>query len=97
MNRPVRTKSRAVRVLLLYLAGLGLLALLMSTDIWWLDAAYLSVVVAVLFLFSVRTVFAKWRSDDSKDVTKHGPGAAYPNSWIRWLTDDYPDDKPKHH
>jgi hypothetical protein len=96
MNGPVRTKSRAVRVLLLYAAALCLLGLLMSTDIWWLDAAYLSVVFGILFLFSLRTVFAKWRSDHTRDVTKHGPGAAYPRSWIRWLTDDYADDKTKH-
>ena len=77
----------------MYLAALCVLALLISADIWWLDAAYLSVHFAVLFLFSLRTVFAKWRSEDSTDVTKHGPGAAYPNAWIRWLTDDYPDHK----
>ena len=83
-------------LLLLYVAALFLLALLMSADIWWLDAAYLAVIFAVLFVVSLRTVFAKWRSDNAKDVTKHGPGAAYPTSWIRWLTDDYPDDKTKH-
>jgi len=95
MNRQTCSRSRAVRVFLFFMAALCLLALLISANIWWLDAAYVTLAFAALLVFSLRTVFAKWRSDDSKDVTRHGPGAAYPDSWRRWLTDNYPDEKAK--
>ena len=92
----IRTGSRAVRVLGLYIAALCLLAVLMSADIWWLDAAYVGMVFAVLFVLSARAVWTKWHSTDAKHVTKHGPTAAYPDGWRRWLMDDYPDDRAKH-
>jgi hypothetical protein len=49
----------------------------------------------LLIAFSVRTLFRKWRSDEAPDVTRHGPGAAYPKSWRCWLTDDYPADESR--
>jgi phosphoglycerol transferase MdoB-like AlkP superfamily enzyme len=87
---PVRSRSRAIRVLLLFIAALGLLAFLVSTKIWWLDAAYLGLTFAWMIAFSVRILFARWRSDVN-DVTKYGGLAAYPKSWQRWLTDEYPE------
>ncbi len=95
MAAPVRTRARAIKVFLFYIGALALLAVLMATDIWWLDTAYVSVAFALLVAFSVRTLFSKWRSDEAHDVTKHGPGAAYPKSWRCWLTDDYPADKSR--
>jgi hypothetical protein len=92
MGQVVRTQARAVRVFLAFVGSLFLVALLISANVQWLDAVYVALIFGALFVFSVRTVFAKWRSDDSKDVTKQGPGAAYPDSWKRWLTDDYPDE-----
>jgi hypothetical protein len=97
MNRRVPSQSRAIRVLLLYTGSLGLLALLMSTEVWWFDAAYLAVVFAVLLAMSGRTVLLKLRSSDANDVTKHGPGAAYPDRLRRWLTDDYSHEKRLSH
>lgn len=90
------SRTRAFKVLLGFLGGLVLLAVLMSAGIWWLDAAYLGIVFALLLAFSVRTLLSKWRSSDRHDVTKHGPGAAYPDSWRRWITDDYPEEKQRH-
>lgn len=90
MRQVVRSRSRALRAFLGFIGGLCLLALLMAADIRWFDAAYVALAFGLLFVFSLRIVFAKWGSDDRKDVTKHGPGAAYPDSWRRWLSDDYP-------
>jgi hypothetical protein len=91
----VRTRTRAIKALFLYIGALALLAVLMSTEVWWLDAAYVGIGFALLLAFSARTLFSKWRSDGTRDVTKHGPGAAYPDGWRRWLTDDYPEAKPR--
>ncbi len=89
---PVRSRSRAFRVLLVYFGMLGALSMLMAADIWWLDAAYLSLVFALLLAFSVRSLVSRWRSEDQHDVTKYGVAAAYGQRWRRWVTDDYPDD-----
>ena len=89
MNHPpVRGHLRAIRVLLLYIGALALLAVVMATGTWWLDAAFVGLVFALLLALSLRTLFAKWHSLDANDITKHGPLAAYPESWRRWLLDE---------
>ena len=91
----VRSRARAIKVLLCFIGALALLAMLMSKEVWWFDAAYVGVAYGTLLALSVRTLFSKWRSSEGQDVTKHGPMAAYPVSWRRWVTDDYPGEKDK--
>ena len=93
MAAQLRSRSRAIKALLSFIGALALFALLMSTEVWWLDAAYVGVLCALLLALSVRTLFSKWRSSEMNDSTKYGPMAAYPANWRRWLTDDYPEQK----
>jgi hypothetical protein len=72
-----------------YIVTAGLLALLMSLDTWWIDVAYAGIAFAVLFVFSVRALLPSRGSE----ITRYGPWAAYPASWRRWLTDDFPENK----
>lgn len=51
MAAPVRTRARAIKALFLFFGALALLAVLMVTDIWWLDAAYVGVAFALLVAF----------------------------------------------
>jgi hypothetical protein len=88
--RDLPISRRAARAFTAFLGLLIVLVLLMSLEIWWIDAAYITVSTLAMLAFSVRALVARWRSDDSRDVTKHGPSAAYPASWRRWYTDDFP-------
>lgn len=96
MWTPVRSRSRAIKVLLAYLGMLACLSILMAADIWWLDAAYLTVVFVLLLALSVRSVVSTWRPEGQHDVTRYGPAAAYGQRWRRWMTDDYPDANSRH-
>lgn len=84
---------RAIKALLCFIGVLALFAVLMATEIWWLDVVYLGIAFTFLLVLSVRVLFGKWRLSNEHDVTKHGPMAAYPVRWRRWLTDDYPEER----
>jgi peptidoglycan/LPS O-acetylase OafA/YrhL len=71
MNSSVRGRSRTLRILG-YVGALAFVAALMETQIWWLDAACLGVVFAVLLVFSARTLYVKRRSSDARDLTAGG-------------------------
>lgn len=97
MNRQpvVRSRRRTLRILVLYLSALGIFAVLISTESRWLDVAWFAIAMTVLLVFSIRVLLTKSRSGEN-DATKHGPMAAYPAGWRRWVTDDYPEDKTRH-
>jgi hypothetical protein len=54
MRTPVRSRSRAIKILIGFVGVVVTLALLTAAGIWWLDAAYLSVVFVLILVFSVR-------------------------------------------
>lgn len=95
MRMLVAGRSRAVKAFIGFILALAFAGLPASDNMWWLDAWYLGIVLLLLFAFSIRTLLSKWGFDDARDATRHGPMAAYPERWRRWLMDDY-SDKERH-
>ena len=67
----VRSRARAIEALLCFIGALVLLAVLMSREVSWFDAAYVGVAYALFLALSVRTLFSKWCSSEEHDVTKN--------------------------